>query len=71
MRFVLSTSNTNRFVGPRLLKIDPHLMYKVEKFVKGEHQCESCGFDPVVSYPDLHTKGQSSMLRCRPYQFRY
>ena len=38
------------------------LMYKVEMFVKGEHQCESCGFDPVILYPDLHTKGQSSML---------
>ena len=47
-------------VGSR--KDRPHLMYKVEKFVKGEHQCENCGFDPVKSYPNLHTKGQSSML---------
>jgi 5-methylcytosine-specific restriction endonuclease McrA len=39
-----------------------YLMYKVEKFVKGEHQCELCGFDPVKSYPTLHPKGQSSML---------
>jgi|TARA_B110000503_G_scaffold95082_1_gene143199 hypothetical protein len=39
-----------------------HLMYKVEKFVEGKHQCENCGFDPVKSYPTLHTKGQSSML---------
>jgi 5-methylcytosine-specific restriction endonuclease McrA len=62
MCFVLPISNTNRFVVLLFLKTDPHLMYKVEKFVKGEHQCESCGFDPVVSYPDLHTKGQSSML---------
>ena len=21
----------------------PHLMYKVEKWTRGEHQCESCG----------------------------
>ena len=40
----------------------PHLMYKVEKWLKGEHQCESCGFDPVTAYPTLHTKAQSSML---------
>ena len=40
----------------------PHLMYKVEKWLKGEHQCESCGFDPVKAYPTLHTKAQSSML---------
>jgi len=40
----------------------PHLMYKVQKWVDGEHQCENCGFDPVKAYPDLHTKGQSSML---------
>ena len=38
----------------------PHLMYKVEKWTKGEHQCECCGFDPVAAYPNLHTKGQSS-----------
>ena len=31
----------------------PHLMYKVEKWLKGEHQCESCGFDPVKAYPTL------------------
>jgi hypothetical protein len=48
--------------GAAVFKDRPHLMYKVEKFVKGEHQCESCGFNPVISYPDLHTKGQSSML---------
>lgn len=40
----------------------PHLMYKVEKWLNGEHQCESCSFDPVAAYPHLHTKGQSSML---------
>ena len=40
----------------------PHLMYKVEKWLKGEHQCENCGFDPTVSYPDLDLLGQSSML---------
>ena len=39
-----------------------YLMYKVEKFVKGEHQCEDCGFDPIKSYPDLPSKTQSSML---------
>jgi hypothetical protein len=37
-------------------------MYKVEKWTIGEHQCESCGFDPVIAYPNLHTKGQSSMM---------
>ena len=41
--------------GAAAFKDRPNLMYKVEKFVKGEHQCESCGFDPVVSYPNLHT----------------
>jgi len=40
----------------------PHLMYKVEKWLKGEHQCENCGFDPVKAYPTLYTKAQSSML---------
>ena len=40
----------------------PHLMYKVEKFVLGEYQCEQCGFDPVVSYPELHLRGQASLL---------
>ena len=40
----------------------PHLMYKVEKWLKGEHQCERCGFDPIVSYPSLDLLGQSSML---------
>jgi len=40
----------------------PHLMYKVEKWLKGKHQCEMCGFDPVVSYPDLDLLGQSSMM---------
>ena len=40
----------------------PHLMYKVEKWVKGEHQCERCGFDPTISYPSLDLLGQSSML---------
>ena len=46
-----------------------HLMYKVEKWVKGEHQCEGvkenggkCGFDPKLEFPSLHTKGQSSTL---------
>ena len=37
-------------------------MYKVEKWLKGEHQCERCGFDPIISYPDLDLLGQSSML---------
>ena len=40
----------------------PHLMYKVEKWVKGEHQCERCGFDHTISYPSLDLLGQSSML---------
>ena len=40
----------------------PHLMYKVEKCLKGEHQCEMCNFDPTVSYPELDVLGQSSML---------
>ena len=40
----------------------PHLMYKVENWLKGEHQCERCGFDPIISYPDLDLLGQSSML---------
>ena len=40
----------------------PHLMYKVEKWVKGKHQCERCGFDPTISYPSLDLLGQSSML---------
>ena len=40
----------------------PHLMYKVEKWVKGEHQCERCSFDPTISYPSLDLLGQSSML---------
>ena len=39
-----------------------HKMYKVEKFVKGRGQCESCGFDPIVSYPNLPTLAQTSML---------
>ena len=39
-----------------------YLMYKVERFARGEHQCEICGFDPVKSYPNLHSKGQSGML---------
>ena len=44
-------------------KVDrPHLMYKVEKWVKGEHQCEKCGFDPTIAYPLLNTKVQSSMM---------
>ena len=43
-------------------KNNEYLMYKVEKWVDGLPQCESCGFDPVISYPTLHTKGQSSML---------
>ena len=40
----------------------PHLMYKVEKWLEGKHQCERCGFDPTLSYPDLDLLGQSSML---------
>ena len=40
----------------------PHLMYKVEKWLEGKHQCERCGFDPTISYPDLDLLGQSSML---------
>ena len=40
----------------------PHLMYTVEKWGKGEHQCERCGFDPTISYPSLDLLGQSSML---------
>ena len=40
----------------------PHLMYKVEKWLKGKHQCERCGFDPTLSYPNLDLLGQSSML---------
>ena len=34
----------------------------MKKWLKGEHQCENCGFDPTVSYPDLDLLGQSSML---------
>jgi|TARA_R110002167_G_scaffold242302_3_gene447877 hypothetical protein len=37
-------------------------MYKVEKWLKGKHQCEMCGFDPVISYPNLDLLGQSSMM---------
>ena len=40
----------------------PHLMYKVEKWLKGEHQCEMCNFDPTINYPELDVLGQSSML---------
>jgi hypothetical protein len=40
----------------------PHLMYKVEKWLNGEHQCEKCGFDPVVCYPTLEILGQSQMM---------
>ena len=40
----------------------PHLMYKVEKWLKGEHQCEMCNFDPTINYPELDILGQSSML---------
>ncbi|MAS51800.1 MAG: hypothetical protein CMD20_01215 [Flavobacteriales bacterium] len=40
----------------------PHLMYKVEKWLEGKHQCERCGFDPTISYPNLDLLGQSSML---------
>ena len=40
----------------------PHLMYKVEKWLEGKHQCEKCGFDPTIAYPDLDLLGQSSML---------
>ena len=40
----------------------PHLMYKVKKWLKGKHQCEMCGFDPVISYPNLDLLGQSSMM---------
>lgn len=40
----------------------PHLMYKVEKWLLGEHYCERCGFDPTENYPNLDLLGQSSML---------
>ena len=40
----------------------PHLMYKVEKWLLGEHHCERCGFDPTKNYPNLDLLGQSSML---------
>jgi hypothetical protein len=40
----------------------PYLMYKVEKWLEGKHQCERCGFDPTIAYPDLDLLGQSSML---------
>ena len=40
----------------------PHLMYKVEKWLEGKHQCEKCGSDPTIAYPDLDLLGQSSML---------
>ena len=63
-RYVFCPTNIQykQICGAAVFKDRPHLMYKVEKFVTGEHQCESCGFNPVISYPDLHTKGQSSML---------
>ena len=52
-----------KYICGAAIRLDrPHLMYKVEKWLKGEHQCESCGFDPVEAYPTLHTKAQSSML---------
>ena len=54
----------NIFVELLLDQIDPHLMYKVEKWLKGEHQCENCGFDPVKAYPTLYTKAQSSIVGC-------
>ena len=41
-----------------------YLMYKVEKWVKEEHQCELCGFDPVLTYPGEPIKAQSSTLDC-------
>jgi hypothetical protein len=62
IRIAQLITNTKIYVGRPQEKTAPHLMYKVEKWTRGEHQCESCGFDPVVSYPDLHTKGQSSMM---------
>jgi len=40
----------------------PHLMYKVEMFAQGKHQCEQCNFDPVVAYPNLHLRAQASLL---------
>ena len=40
----------------------PHLMYKGEKWLKGELQCEMCNFDPTINYPELDILGQSSML---------
>ena len=29
----------------------PHLMYKVEKWLKGEHQCENCGQWQLLDEP--------------------
>ena len=39
-----------------------YLMYKVENWVKGKHQCEKCGFDPIKTYPNQLTKAQSATL---------
>lgn len=43
-------------------RLKEYLMYKVEKFALGKGQCEKCGFDPIKAYPNLHSKGQTSML---------
>ena len=34
----------------------PHLMYKVEKVVNDELQCENCGYDAKVFHPDRPIK---------------
>ena len=39
-----------------------YLMYKVEQWVKGKHQCEECGYDPTKTYPNETTKAQSGTL---------
>jgi len=30
----------------------PWLFYKTERVVKGNLKCESCGYDPILFYPD-------------------
>ena len=39
-----------------------YLMYKVEQWVNGKHQCERCGYDPVKTYPNEEVKAQSGTL---------
>jgi hypothetical protein len=38
------------------------LMYKVEKVVANEFQCEHCGFEPYKAYPNVDKKRLASLM---------